>query len=459
MKYCNLTSGNPRAILIFAGWAMDSTPFMALSRKGYDIVVVYDYTEQSADFSFMSRYCEIIVIGWSMGVLFGEDFIRNNVHLPVTATIAINGSPYPRHDSLGIPEVIYDATAAISSDRQLTKFYTRVCGGAKGRDMLMPQLPSRGWEDAVEELKSISLFASKFRHDASLWDAIFISAEDAIFPCENLQRAWADAADRVVLVSDEPHFPSFVRLLNKYVMDKQLVSAKFSGAMNTYDSHAHVQQSIARHIAELLPPLSDIDLLEVGSGTGILTELYQTKISNSRITAIDIAGGELAATNGNSVELLIDDAEIAVRRFSDSSFRAILSSSAMQWFNSPLRFLQQLARLLQPGGVAVIATYGKATLRELCRTTTSYISLPYLPVEAYQINIPGVSISIESEFFTLDFQSPAEALRHLRLTGVNATTPHPLSLAETHSLMRSMVNDNGRTTLTFEAIYIRLLKE
>lgn len=135
---------------------MDGNPFMSLHRDGYDIIIVYGYGDESLDISVFSRYDEIIVIGWSMGVVYGEEFMRLNGQLPVTRSVAVNGSPQPRHDTLGIPVEVYDLTARISTGRQLMKFYMRVSGGAAEMARLMPKTPEREPLEVAAELEAIT---------------------------------------------------------------------------------------------------------------------------------------------------------------------------------------------------------------------------------------------------------------------------------------------------------------
>jgi biotin synthesis protein BioG len=69
MQY-KLVSDNDsnRLVLFFAGWAMDAKPFEKLHRDGYDTMVVWDYRQLDIDWRCVSKYDEICVLAWSMGV-------------------------------------------------------------------------------------------------------------------------------------------------------------------------------------------------------------------------------------------------------------------------------------------------------------------------------------------------------------------------------------------------------
>ena len=60
IKYVSKNRGCRRLILIYAGWAMDWRPFRGLEAHGYDIAVVWDYRELTADWSdILRRYDEV----------------------------------------------------------------------------------------------------------------------------------------------------------------------------------------------------------------------------------------------------------------------------------------------------------------------------------------------------------------------------------------------------------------
>lgn len=126
------TSEATRAILIFAGWGMDAHPFTSLHKEGYDIYVAYDYRNADTDLHILERYDEICIIAWSWGVPAAAEFIvrYSSCRLHISATIAVNGTQTPIHDTDGIPAPIFQATLDNLSDASLLKFYRRMCGSA-----------------------------------------------------------------------------------------------------------------------------------------------------------------------------------------------------------------------------------------------------------------------------------------------------------------------------------------
>lgn len=118
-------SSKPRLILVFLGWGMDATPFAGLSKNGYDILAISNYSRYSPDTDLpdlineLSSYREIVVIAWSFGVRIATDLLNMASGLPITRTIAVNGTEKHIDDKFGIPQAIFDGTLQNLSPRSI----------------------------------------------------------------------------------------------------------------------------------------------------------------------------------------------------------------------------------------------------------------------------------------------------------------------------------------------------
>ncbi|EXX89503.1 malonyl-CoA O-methyltransferase [Paenibacillus darwinianus] len=154
-------------------------------------------------------------------------------------------------------------------------------------------------------------------------------------------------------------------------------------AAGSYDKHAHVQHimaewligSVIKQKQESLP--DGIDILEIGCGTGFLTELAVRHYFCSSILALDIAPAMLDAAeqrigsitdstgSRSRVRFLQADVEIWAAAAPSASFDLIVSSACFQWLNHPGETLIHLRRLLRPGGLLMFTTFGQDTFCEL----------------------------------------------------------------------------------------------
>lgn len=119
---------NTRLLLIFAGWSTDASAFGGLVCPGYDVAVLSGYTDLSVPDDF-SGYSEIVVMAWSLGVWAASNVLARYRKLPVTLTVAVNGTETPVSDTEGIPERIYRSTLDGLTAQSLLKFRRRMGEG------------------------------------------------------------------------------------------------------------------------------------------------------------------------------------------------------------------------------------------------------------------------------------------------------------------------------------------
>lgn len=462
MKYRFISQQqNHRLILVYAGWACDFRLFEGLSRPGYDIAVIWDYRDFHLDWNFTTRYDEIFIIAWSLGV-FAASVTAQAIERHTTGRIAINGTLFPVDNRLGIPEKIFRGTADGLDERNLTKFYRRICGSRQAYEAFDAHRPHRQVEELIEELNGFmeeNVFLPEPFHR---WDLAIISRDDAIFPAPNQWRAWQDVPCTIV---EGAHLPDFQKIIDKYVIDKDHTQRRFERGLKTYDAEADVQAGVVdrflwliRHtdIASLLK-CPGVRILEIGSGTGALSyPINRLCDTNAYFEMWDLAGDapfESALRKFRSV-----DAEMEIMRTPSASFDIILSASTMQWFNSPSRFLEECARVCAPGAYILLSTFIKGNLWQVSNATGR--ALPLLKSSDWKKIIPERLELVEDFEFTkeLAFDSAVDAFRHLRNTGVDSLG-RTASGKPTLQAVRTFVPDlDGVYRITYRP-YILLLRK
>jgi ubiquinone/menaquinone biosynthesis C-methylase UbiE len=103
-----------------------------------------------------------------------------------------------------------------------------------------------------------------------------------------------------------------------------------------------------------LPRLSGTRILEVAVGDGANLPLIPP---DCVVYGNDISEVQLAACRqrfaGRNIRLFLGEAEALP--FHDRTFDHVLSFGALNYFNDPLRALQEMARVVKPGGRVVVA--------------------------------------------------------------------------------------------------------
>ncbi|TDL86528.1 malonyl-[acyl-carrier protein] O-methyltransferase BioC [Vibrio vulnificus] len=156
------------------------------------------------------------------------------------------------------------------------------------------------------------------------------------------------------------------------MIDKRLLSKRFSDRAKTYDAYANVQKNMAKQLVDLLPQKNTyhkINILEIGCGTGYLTRLLVKTFPNAAITAVDIAPGMVEVAKGMTKEdrvtfLCTDIEEMAL----NENYDLIISNATFQWLNDLPATLEKLCIRLTAEGSLIFSTFGIDTFQELHRS-------------------------------------------------------------------------------------------
>lgn len=442
---------SPRLILFFAGWGMDAKPFAKLTAPaGYDLAVVWDYRDAELTLPIES-YEEICVVAWSFGVVSACRLIAENSSLPLTRCIAVAGTPFPVDDERGIPEAVFNATLGNLSVANLLKFYRRMAGSKAAYDAFVEALPERDVDELAEELRVIARLGNSYL-PISIWDEVIVPASDRIIPYENQLKAWRGHSNLHTLES--PHMVDFQSVIDRSIVAKDAMAQRFAESASTYDNNAVMQHVIAVRLADMWAINgfmgADGVAVEIGTGTGWLTRFIAPQLlSPDRLTLVDLTIPP-ANLPGRKVAA---DGELYVRQLADESVDLLFSASTVQWFNSPSKFLAECARVLRPGGVALLSTFGEQNYRELA---TYLASEPhYTSLVTLRQMLPESLMEVESQEWaqTVSFSSATDMLRHLRLTGVNASAGSSDASRRAMSIVRA-----GISELTYNPVVLLLLR-
>lgn len=122
----------------------------------------------------------------------------------------------------------------------------------------------------------------------------------------------------------------------------------------------YVQRYEREAVMELAAVTPGLEVADIGCGTGIYTG--ELLAAGARVVGVDISPEMLAiaaAKNeeyGDAVRFLAGDA--AALPFADGSFDMVTSITAMEFFSKPADCLQEMYRVVKPGGRLIVATLG-----------------------------------------------------------------------------------------------------
>jgi malonyl-CoA O-methyltransferase len=146
------------------------------------------------------------------------------------------------------------------------------------------------------------------------------------------------------------------------------IPARFAAAAQTYHEESVLQRAVAEELADSMLPRDGIDsILEIGCGTGFLTELLRGRFPYAHIDAVDIARPmiDLARARIGECGRVRWHAADARHFRLDRDFPLIVSSSALHWMAPLSGTVKRLAGMLRPGGCFASALMTEGTLGEL----------------------------------------------------------------------------------------------
>lgn len=232
------------------------------------------------------------------------------------------------------------------------------------------------------------------------------------------------------------------------IHDKSLIEHRFSKTLHRYHTMAVVQRTIAERLAEVIPPLNPKSIVELGSGSGFLTEKLVARFPAAHYIANDITAKsrefmprhvEFHASDGETMPL-------------PRGTELIASASTVQWFDDLPLFIQRACDALPDKGVLAISTFGKENFCEIA-TQLEYYSIQELKTIARQCGL--TTLHSEEWIQTMTFETPLEVLRHINATGVNAIT----TVRWTQSQLQKFLTEYPTpATLTFHPIILILCK-
>lgn len=155
------------------------TAFLHYHPADRDLLVCYDYRSLDFDFSLPEGYEDIRVVGWSMGVWAASQVLGRSC-LPITESVAVNGTMTPVDDSRGIPNAIYEGTLKGLNDVTLRKFFRRMCGSAVLLEDFLTRSPGRSTDEVKEELLLIAKQAECLAPARFCWSKAVIGKGDLI---------------------------------------------------------------------------------------------------------------------------------------------------------------------------------------------------------------------------------------------------------------------------------------
>jgi len=254
--------------------------------------------------------------------------------------------------------------------------------------------------------------------------------------------------------------------------DKAVIKERFSKAAGLYDRYADHHRLIAGRLMDFAPQsVFAGPILEIGCGTGILTEKLLEFYPDSPLIALDISPTMIHRCQSKlnyskRVSFLVTDAEMYCGQA--NRFSLVVSSCSLQWFHDRQRFIDSIYTMLPAGGSCLMAIPVRGMLYELeescifgARKTMRQLDLDNENKWINRFINSGMDISLSSvESVACRYENPLEVLKAIRGIGAgieqnsDLLNPGDMRKMMEYYLKHFRIDSYGTVSSTYRVLYV-----
>lgn len=154
------------------------------------------------------------------------------------------------------------------------------------------------------------------------------------------------------------------------------IAQRFAAAAQHYDEQAIAQRQSAQLLLEHMDCVGTV--LDVGCGTGWLTQQIAKQTNVDKVYALDIAHDMLGSRYLDNNKIYKIQADASCLPIQHNSVDMVVSNFALQWLTQPSLFVMHLKRILRQGGQFALALPVHGTLFEVEQAWCAVDNQPHI---------------------------------------------------------------------------------
>ncbi len=233
------------------------------------------------------------------------------------------------------------------------------------------------------------------------------------------------------------------------------IAQRFDEAAPHYDKAATLQAQVAeRLIAWTQTPKLPHNALDIGSGTGFVSQQLMRRWPMASLSALDISPSMLRAAQKKIRDLKIISGDAAPMDPAEK-FDVVFSSMALHWLAQPLDVLKLWQGWLNPDGRLYVALLTEGSFKEwrdLCCASGLTDGLWPMPSTHFADDL---ATRVQRDLISISYPSASEFLHRLKNTG--AATARPGHVPFSVPVMRRLMDAAPHPfTVSYEILYLEL---
>ena len=237
----------------------------------------------------------------------------------------------------------------------------------------------------------------------------------------------------------------------------------FNTASSNYNDNAFLQNEIANRLAEKLKVISikPQTIIDLGSGTGFLSEKTAKIFPNSILVCVDFAQQSLLE-NSQNLKVCANAYKLP---FASNSVDFIVSNLMMQWCPDLTTLFNECFRVLKPQGLFLFTTFGPDTLKELKRSWSVVDSSAHVNnfIDMHDIGDQMLQSGFQSpimemEKLILTYEKVVDLMHDLKAIGAQNVANRSKALTGKTKFKKMIemyenYREDGKLPATYEVIY------